>query len=352
MASTPKEFMQVTANHSAELTRKVKDLIEQGWQPYDSVITAGPTTIGMVVCRGSDSEVTDFWVMNASSRSALIRKVNEVTPDGWEVFGHPQTLGSQFSVALTKGFQGSSGGRDGMAGPQGPQGPRGEVGPEGPQGPKGDDGADGEKGERGAVGPQGPIAPQGIQGPQGIRGVTGSVGPQGPQGEKGDTGPQGPRGEAGESEIITYYGLAPYTQSQIATHNLPNSDLKVAITGTSPGAAGGNFWVGVRNSSSGARTVSISLTSFDANSAQVTTRYYGSAPASLAASAYLWTSSGFKIAGYLNEAAFTIMDTTSNQAWYCRLIGITKSTSETQLGRYILEVRESVKPGQQAVQYF
>lgn len=202
------EFRQLIAETPDKLEAKVKALLPE-WQPYDSIIVAGPTSLVMVVARGSDADILDFRALIAYTREDLIRRVNTLTSKGWDVFGEPENDHSMFAIALSKGFQGTSAG-EGMAGPQGPQGPRGEVGPEGPQGPKGDDGKDGEKGERGAAGPQGPIGPQGIQGPQGVQGPAGlkgdkgdkgDVGPQGPQGLKGDTGEKGDPGEVGPAGL-------------------------------------------------------------------------------------------------------------------------------------------------------
>lgn len=114
------EFRQLIADTPDNLEAKVKSLLPE-WQPYDSIIVAGPTSLAMVVAKGSDADLLDFRVLIAYTRDELIRRVNSFTSQGWDVFGEPENDHSMFAIALSKGFQGSSAG-EGMAGPQGPQG--------------------------------------------------------------------------------------------------------------------------------------------------------------------------------------------------------------------------------------
>lgn len=196
---------------------------------------------------------------------------------------------------------------------------QGAQGPQGVQGEKGDKGAQGDKGSIGATGPQGVQGPRGIQGVQGVQGI---------QGAKGD------------DRATVLLGQSPYTQSQIAIHNLPNSKLALRITGTSPGASAGNLWLGVTNNSGASKRLSYTAISFDANSSQSTTRYSGKASASVANGSSEWFTIDWKVAGFLNPVEVYLTDLDTNQSFFIRLLGLSKATSSTDFGKYLLEYTE------------
>ena len=206
------ELKTVSAVGKESMRAAVMAAIAEGWQPYDRVLNAGATTIGLVMAKGTNAQIYDVLVIKASSRNELIKMMSKSINDGWEMFGQPSSNSGRFIALMTKGLQdGDKGG-----GSPGPQGERGRMGPEGPQGPAGEQGKDGNKGERGAIGPEGPAGQQGLtgnqgpQGQQGVRGDTGARGPLGPQGATGDVGAKGDKGDAGPAGPSGIVYLGPW----------------------------------------------------------------------------------------------------------------------------------------------
>lgn len=192
------ELKTVSAPTGPALKDKIMLEIAEGWQPYDRILNAGATSVGIVMAKGTDAQITDVMITTAQSRDGLVSAINLAINDGWELFGPQETNSGRFIAFLTKGSQGSSGSGGGEPGPVGPAG---ETGPAGPKGDKGDDGATGPTGPRGATGATGPAGPTGATGEQGPIGPTGATGPKGDKGAAGSAGPQGPRGEQGEQGV-------------------------------------------------------------------------------------------------------------------------------------------------------
>lgn len=223
---------------------------------------------------------------------------------------------------------------------------QGAEGPQGIPGTMGLQGDPGPRGLQGIQGPAGPTGPQGSVGPQGPQGIPGMVGAPGSPGVAGPAGPAGPG-----APTYQYLGQAPYTQSQIAYHNLPGTSLQIAITGTSPGSAAGNLWFGVKNNSIGARVLAMTAVSFDANVTPPTTRYFTNNNSSQNSGTTLWATMDWKIAGINNIFEAYITDKTDNKTFFVRLIGTTRASSATTYGAYVLQIQD-LSSGGSPVKYF
>lgn len=117
------ELKTVSAVGKESMRAAVMEAIAEGWQPYDRVLNAGATTIGLVMAKGTNAQIYDVLVIKASSRNELIKMMSKSINDGWEMFGQPSSNSGRFIALMTKGLQdGDKGG-----GSPGPQGERGRM---------------------------------------------------------------------------------------------------------------------------------------------------------------------------------------------------------------------------------
>lgn len=106
------EFRALSSRTSSGLVALVNQAIADGWQPFGSINTAGPSSIVMVVARGDDvtSAITEFDIAVASSRALMIQRANIKLAAGFKPFGGFSEQTSQYAVALIKGDAGTGGG--------------------------------------------------------------------------------------------------------------------------------------------------------------------------------------------------------------------------------------------------
>lgn len=242
------ELKTVSAVGKGALKSAIMAAIADGWQPFDRVLNAGESSIGLVMAKGTGAQIYDVLVITEANRNDLVKAMSKSITEGWDMFGQPASNSGRFIALMTKGLQDDSK----AGGPPGPQGERGPMGPEGPQGPAGDSGKDGAKGERGAIGPEGPAGQQGLtgnQGPQGPRGAVGEAGPRGERGAigptgdvgaKGDKGDTGPAGPTGVVYLGPYEPGRPYYNKDSVTFNGSTWVTDKSNTDEEPGS--GDSW--------------------------------------------------------------------------------------------------------------
>jgi hypothetical protein len=116
--------------------------------------------------------------------------------------------------------------------------PKGQRGLRGLPGSPGKDGRDGIPGEKGEGGCQGSIGSQGAQGEKGSVGDPGSIGPTGDMGEQGIRGPVGEPGDRGL--------IGPKGAHGDSGRDGLNATVRIVVSATDPGTAGGPSCIWVR----------------------------------------------------------------------------------------------------------
>lgn len=53
------ELKSVTAATGYALKQRIMKLIAEGWQPYGRILNAGSTSVGIIMAKGAEANITD-----------------------------------------------------------------------------------------------------------------------------------------------------------------------------------------------------------------------------------------------------------------------------------------------------